>query len=1043
MIIEANVQNLTSKDAIEDFFAKELGYQVNPVPFDAAELEIPPAPAEFIRETEQLCNYQRLFQVYFMNVTSLRRTDLRKILEPFYSKHPVSNNLFVFTKDYNEIAFVSPLRMPAGDDTSKTKLHLRTLLVDRSNVYHTDLETLEQIRLSPEEAITEVIWGKHREAFDVERVTKDFFKGYSEVFADVERSVRGIPRADERHLFTQRLFNRLMFCWFLQKKDWLNHEQDYLIRRLRDAKSQGKNFFSDVLYFLFFWGMRNPADERMAEKGWRQLQKVIGEVPFLNGGLFEMNEDGWDVQGKVQIANDAFDDIFNRLFNRYNFTVEESTPLDVRVAVDPEMLGRVFEELVIERHSKGSYYTPRNVVSFMCRESLKVYLAEQLPNKDDAINALVDDHIVSGLSVADAKRIAAALDNIRVCDPACGSGAYLLGMLYELVELSRMIYNPDLQMEDRSLYEHKLNIIKNNLYGVDIDPFAVNIAMLRIWLSLAVDHEVDNIADVQPLPNLDFKIEVGDSLISPDPSGGDQPELRYRDILTFSRLKADYLIAYGSEKSELRRQIEELRSRIAKWAHSDDYGNGFDWAVDFAEVFAARKHSSATLAGSMTDVINAVPGQMELASSQEMGGFDVVLANPPYVRADAQFEHIKDEVKRQAAIAQWQIYRKTLRKSGIYQTIYEKWDLYVPFLERGFQLLRSGGVLHYIISDAYMAAKYANKSQLFLIENAAICRVDFVHDIQIFNAGVRNVMLCVQRLQNKLYEPLRVYHRDEFGNIIILPSAPQSEFGTRLFRPDGEKLVELRGDFVPLEMICYISVGMVINANERGHKGKFTAEDVLSHMQDSKHTKRFTLGKDILKWCVQRIRWLEWGTLRAPTHFRRPTFPQLHGVREKLIAMRTPGVEPKVAYDDQHLHFDASSVGFILWSDLAGVTNGSISKTAKYRRQSADGDRERREALSDQFKLKYLLAIMNSSFAQDWLSIQRRSNKHIYPDDWKQFPIPPLPNEDQEEFVSIVDAILAEFEQWGCPVPPIAAQRVEELESELNERVAALYPMTT
>ena len=1001
MLNANDVRNLTSRDAVNHFFQTGLGYQVNSVPFDAEELGIPDAPAQFIREIEQLCNYQHQFQVYLMEVNSLRRTDLRSILEPFYRKHPAGNYLFIFTKDYDEIAFVSPLRLLAGDDGTKTKLYLRSLRIDRSNVYHTDLETLDGIRLLWED-IPSVIWEKHNEAFNIERVTRDFFTTYSAVFDEVKRSVTGIPDASERHFFTQTLFNRLMFCWFLQKKGWLNHEPDYFLRRLTDAKEQNKNFFDDVLYWLFFWAMNNPTDSRMEKPGRYALrEELIGDVPFLNGGLFEMTK--WDERGKAQIPDGVFDDIFRRLFSRYNFTVEESTPLDVCVAVDPEMLGKVFEKLVIKRHAQGSYYTPRDVVSFMCRESLKAYLAEQLPNEADAITALVDDQDISGLSIADAKRIADALNTVCVCDPACGSGAYLVGMLHELVDLSTLIYNPQLRLEPRSLYEHKLNIIQNNLYGVDIDPFAVNIAMLRMWLSLAVDHEVDDIADVQPLPNLNFKIQSGDSLTAPNPQ--EIPDLFRNNAVAvadkIAKLKAAFMREASDRKTTLRTQIEKEQGELAEaLRYATAPSDSLDWRIAFAEVFANPK--------------------------PENSGFDIVLANPPYVRADERSELLD--------------YRAELRNSNIYETLYEKWDLYVAFLERGFQLLRQGGVLYYIISDAYTAAKYAKKSHEFFIKNAVIRRVDFVHDIQLFDAGVRNIMVCLQNREEPNHEPLRVYHRDVFGNTTVLPSVPQSEFGAVLFRPDGAKPMELPEHSVPLIQICYISYGLRANADERYWPGEFTTADCISLKRDASHPKPFVQGKHLVKWAVRRVCYLEYGTERAPRKFSRPTFPELYEAKEKLIAMRTPGLTPKVIYDNKHLHFDASTVGFVPWHYLKGVKNRSISKTAKYGWAS---NRVEREELSQQFELKYLLAIMNSTFTQEWLAKRRRSNKHIYPDDWKQLPILMLTTEKQEDFVKLVDAILAEFEQLGYPLPDIATERVSELDTELDERVAELYADAT
>jgi len=230
-------------------------------------------------------------------------------------------------------------------------------------------------------------------------------------------------------------------------------------------------------------------------------------------------------------------------------------PLDIQVAVDPEMLGKVFEKLVTGRHETGSYYTPRPVVSFMCRESLKAYLEDKTGAAADAIARLVDRHDVAGLTETDARKIIQALDGLKAVDPACGSGAYLLGLLQEVVTLYRLLYSEKLTKDSRSLYELKLRIISNNLYGVDIDPFATNIAMLRLWLSIAVDSDSPD-----PLPNLDFRIETGDSLLGPcsaDVQTLDLGNLQERTARLVT-LKEEYLRTHGQNKDALRNYLKTV-----------------------------------------------------------------------------------------------------------------------------------------------------------------------------------------------------------------------------------------------------------------------------------------------------------------------------------------------------------------------------------------------------------------------------------------------------------------------------------------------------
>jgi type I restriction-modification system DNA methylase subunit len=257
----------------------------------------------------------------------------------------------------------------------------------------------------------------------------------------------------------------------------------------------------------------------------------------------------------VKISNDAFRRILD-LFERYNFTVEESTPLDVQVAVDPEMLGKVFEELVTGRHESGSYYTPRQIVSFMCREALKHYLTKTAGA--DAAARFVDGGDAGALK--NPESVLEDLRRVRVCDPACGSGAYLLGMMQELVRLRGALF-VSRSVGDDSAYEIKRSIIENNLYGVDKDRFAVQIAALRLWLSLEVEAETP-----KPLPNLDFKIGCGDSLTAPAPSEAEKQMAFSRGVLVgeFQRLKNEFTGCREAErKARLRVEIERVRGEIA------------------------------------------------------------------------------------------------------------------------------------------------------------------------------------------------------------------------------------------------------------------------------------------------------------------------------------------------------------------------------------------------------------------------------------------------------------------------------------------------
>ena len=508
-------------------------------------------------------------------------------------------------------------------------------------------------------------------AFDVEAVTKQFFTEYKWVFDSALEKVSGFgsgqEEKDDKRLYVQTLFNRLMFVYFLSRKGWLtfNEDKDYLNALWNDYRSQEEesSFYNSRLDLLFFAGLNNPQSQDLNYNN-QIVRNLIGAVPFLNGGLFEKTD--LDKRDGITVPDAAVKPILTDLFDRFNFTVMESTPFDIEVAVDPEMLGKVFEELVTGRHESGSYYTPRPVVAFMCREALKGYLAGQNTGlTDDAIAAFVDDHKTSNIDIAAARRLASALDEVTVVDPACGSGAYLLGMMQELIELQTALYSDKLKDDERGLYALKLQIIQRNLFGVDNDRFATNIAMLRLWLSLAIEYEGDF---PKPLPNLDFKVVCGDSLLGPDPDPSNLGDLFRAGVHMvadeLSKLKADFMKSIGAEKERLKAEIEELQDQLVHARAESSPPHGVvDWGVEFAEVFDRR------------------------------GGFDIAVANPPYVRQ----EHIgpaKATLTKQFASA-------TTTKS----------DLYYFFYARGLQMLRAGGLHVFVCSNSWLDVGYGAKLQ--------------------------------------------------------------------------------------------------------------------------------------------------------------------------------------------------------------------------------------------------------------------------------------------------------------------------------------------
>lgn len=634
------------------------------------------------------------------------RVGLRNLVAKFIDQEQAHAVLGLFRGEEEDYRFSYVSRtsaISADGDLSRVETEPRrfTYILGGGQACRTPAERLNELR-GRETTLDDLT-----KAFRVEPLFKEFFQDYRTVFEGVENLVRAsLPAAEPLRLFTQRLFNRLLFLAFVGRKGWLQigERKDYLaaLWDMYSGRAKDKtNFYRDHLIPLFFEGLNRP-ERRPGES-----DKRFGRVPYLNGGLFEKAEDGTDNKADIVVPDAAFKAIFEKLFSRYNFTVAESTPLDVEVAVDPEMLGKVFEELVTGRHEQGSYYTPKPIVSFMCRESLLEHLADRRPQESrEALEAFVHEHQAGGLRNPEA--VLTAIREVTVCDPACGSGAYLLGMMHELIDLRSCLFATNQKLDSRSAHERKLEIIERNLYGVDKDSFAVNIARLRLWLSLAVEYEGQA---PPPLPNLDFKIEQGDSLAGPAPGAvfTDLGSVFSELVREYRRCKDLYLRAHGVEKQDLDKVIEALREKIAGWLATDATPDAFQWAIEFAEVFLPTK-APKTIGGKLN------LGD-ELAPPSEPGGFDIVVANPPYVR----MELIKPQ--------------KPVLRRRFPQVHSERADLYIYFYARAHELLRKGGVGAFISSNKWLRAGYGEPLRRHLLDEQAFTVVMDFGELGVFEAA--------------------------------------------------------------------------------------------------------------------------------------------------------------------------------------------------------------------------------------------------------------------------------------------------------------------
>lgn len=412
-----------------------------------------------------------------------------------------------------------------------------------------------------------------RTAFSVEALSDEFFDKYREQYADFiqyvtgkrfvkvgskwEEKVLGEPNAaltqafdhNEKKIrdYVKKMMGRITFLHFLQRKGWMCGDLNYM-QNLFENSAYKDDYLDSVLEPLFFGILNTKPAEREAlftDYSWdKSLLNEWKDIPYLNGGLFERDEED---EPESRFPADYFKRLF-QFFSEYNFTIDENDPNDAEVGVDPEMLGKIFENLLEDNKDKGAFYTPKEIVRYMCQESLIAYLETNTSIAKDKIRnfVLTPEDGVDDIPENKKPKLLTALEEVKICDPAIGSGAFPMGLLNELLHCREVLSG---EHYDRA--EIKKNIIQNNIYGVDIEKGAVDIARLRFWLSIVVDEETPS-----PLPNLDYKIMQGNSLIESF-MGVDLSKLTYEK--EYKKDKGEISL-FDDEKNRLQKTVSHLLS---------------------------------------------------------------------------------------------------------------------------------------------------------------------------------------------------------------------------------------------------------------------------------------------------------------------------------------------------------------------------------------------------------------------------------------------------------------------------------------------------
>ena len=884
--------------------------------------------------------------------------------------------------------------------------------------------------------------------FNVEKVTKEFFEKYRELFHRLNEQLddicekdpkvsnefkkRGIGIAD----FAKKLLGQIVFLYFLQKKGWFGVPRDekwgggskkFLRELFEKEHGDYANFFNDILEPLFYEALsRKHTDDYYSRFDCR--------IPFLNGGLFDpINQYNW-----VDVDITLSDDIFSNgdetgildIFDRYNFTVNENEPLEKEVAVDPEMLGKVFENLlkVKDRKSKGTYYTPREIVHYMCRESLANYLATELKgkvNKADIQKLLKygenvaenESHIVrrggetktykhqlpdSVCERQNAKCIDDKLATIRVCDPAVGSGAFLVGMMNEIVRVRNTLSSYINKGVVRPTYYFKREAIKNCLYGVDVDSSATEIAKLRLWLSLIVDEEYRSA--VKPLPNLDYKVIQGNSLLSVE------TDIFNNDLLVqLKDLKHSYFNETDTdEKRDRRRQINELFNQITdldyemvqgyspfsmkknalspgQFEQLEELKQSYINETDHSQKQEYRKQIYRVV-GQDIDEYGKFDFKVYFSEVfHEKQGFDVVIGNPPYVSVKEISQRDKEKF------------------SDLFDVGKGRFNLFTLFLEKGHKLLRPSGILTYILPVGLYSSVEYRFVRDYLLSRSSVQFINLFSN-RVFDAAVDTSVISVTNGQ-KPHHKIPVFR--DLGELSVewdqqevkqLPFAIFPVNVTQEYKPILSRLVG--GDFEQLKNVLEIQQGII-------YSGLSKAE-VFSNIQTSETHKRVLDGRDILKW---KINWEEKRENRYINYsdkLHRPREERIFLAEEKLLLPRK-ATKIFVAYDDTQYY--ALNTAYLC-----------LPKGKK-------------------FNLKYILACLNSKLINRFYSLLFFGWQITIPA-LNLVPIPAANEIKQKPFIEIVDNILAITGTDDYQQCPTKQAQVCAYEKDIDKLVYDLYDLT-
>lgn len=882
--------------------------------------------------------------------------------------------------------------------------------------------------------------------FSIEVVNKEFYKEISLAFSKLVDGLLKLPSSQEKDRtsleFAVRLIGRIIFCWFLREKKsvaGLSLMPKELLSL--EATKINEDYYHKILEPIFFEVLNKPTKSRRDDF----VSGHFPSVPYLNGGLFSPQDDDYykrtsnDLQSQYHntliIPDNWFKDFFE-ILETYNFTIDENTSYDEELSIDPEMLGRIFENLLAEinpetgesaRKSTGSYYTPRTIVNYMVDESLFLYLKSQTEISDEKLKAIISydlaDDSKNPINDDEKEKIIGSLEKVKILDPACGSGAFPMGALQKIVFILQQT-DPDGKMWFRKQisnvtpeikrvverefahknfdYIRKLGIIRENIYGVDIQPIATEISRLRCFLTLIVDERIQDESDnrgIEPLPNLDFKFVTANSLIGLPKTKQPQQSLLddYEKINELKQIREQYFNASGIEREQLKTEFVTKQKRLFM-----DLQSEFGWAGMV----------KAELTNKLSDWDPFAHKSTSWFDPEWMFGinnFDIVIANPPYI----------SYYSRQAK----QIDKDIL---NYYQTNYvclnnskaKSINTVMLFLEIATRFLHEGGILFYIIDIGFFEKVYSKIRNFIARFNV----IKIVTNISAFE-NVASGQLLLNIIKKEISPKMFSCDIDDNFNM-TLKNMDHNSFVREAVNINHKEIVRIdRGLIDELSDIADITCGLEYGA---------LRDDFLSQNKlNDKYHKAVFGSRNIPQKYV-----LKWGKNDGYVLFDKE-------YESNLIATKK-----NYSSTGKYVHFISGNESKYTETKIL-IRQSSMEIAAAL---DNEGYYSLRSLFllnlhNKEYTIKYILAIMNSklithfALSEGIIRYSKGKQPQIRIAGLKILPIRKLSLSEQQPFVQIVDSIISTINNDNYFTDSYGQGKVKEYEKQIDQMVYKLYDL--